>query len=134
MNIDPDEDPPALAAATRESQGGISDPTTTYRLLTLDEMEEIEVQALERAVAERTALRASSPAERAKSPDAHEPSPPLWPTMIPPRLRRQLEATLSARNVEAADIWTDLREWLIEQGVQPPSGSTATAKIWGEDA
>jgi hypothetical protein len=45
----------------------------------------------------------------------------LWPTMIPPDLRRHLEATLSARNVEAADFWTELREWLIKHQVEPPA-------------
>jgi hypothetical protein len=44
----------------------------------------------------------------------------MWPTMIPPDLRRRLEATLSARNVEAADVWTEVRDWLIKHQVQPP--------------
>jgi hypothetical protein len=45
----------------------------------------------------------------------------MWPTMIPPDLRRRLEATLSARNVEAADVWTEVRDWLIKHHVQPPA-------------
>jgi hypothetical protein len=44
----------------------------------------------------------------------------MWPTMIPPDLRRGLEAVLSARNVHAADVWTELRDWLILHQVQPP--------------
>jgi hypothetical protein len=44
----------------------------------------------------------------------------MWPTMIPPDLRRRLESTLSARNVEAADVWTEVRDWLIKHQVQPP--------------
>jgi hypothetical protein len=40
--------------------------------------------------------------------------------MLPPDLRRRLEATLWARNVEAADVWTEFRDWLILHQVQPP--------------
>lgn len=43
-----------------------------------------------------------------------------WPTMIPPDLRRRLDEALSARNVEAADVWTEVRDWLIKHQVQPP--------------
>jgi hypothetical protein len=44
----------------------------------------------------------------------------MWPTMILPDLRRRLDEALSARNVEAADIWTEFRDWLIKHQVQPP--------------
>lgn len=40
--------------------------------------------------------------------------------MLPPDLRRILDGALSIRNVEAADIWTNVREWLIKHGVEAP--------------
>lgn len=45
-----------------------------------------------------------------------------WPTMLPPDLRRILDGALSVRNVEAADIWTNVREWLIKHGAEAPEG------------
>lgn len=46
----------------------------------------------------------------------------LWPNNIPADLRRQLAATLSRRNVGPAEIWGDVRDWLILHGIEPPNG------------
>lgn len=43
-----------------------------------------------------------------------------WPSMMPPDLRRAIDRTLSLRNVEAADIWCEFREWLICHGAVAP--------------
>ena len=44
-----------------------------------------------------------------------------WPTMIPPDLRRSIEAALSVRSPCAADIWTEVREWLITHEAEAPA-------------
>lgn len=51
-----------------------------------------------------------------------EPAGPNWPTMTPPDLRTVLDGALSVRNVEAADIWTNVRERLIKHGAEAPEG------------
>jgi hypothetical protein len=43
-----------------------------------------------------------------------------WPKTCPPDLRRRLETVLSFRSFGAAEIWTELEEWLIAHGVAPP--------------
>lgn len=43
-----------------------------------------------------------------------------WPTMMPPDLRNAVERVLGFRNVEAADIWTEVRAWLIAHGAEAP--------------
>ena len=46
-----------------------------------------------------------------------------WPTMIPDDLRYRLDGVLGGVSRPlAADVWTDLREWLIAHEVAPPSG------------
>ena len=43
-----------------------------------------------------------------------------WPTMMPPDLRRNIEGVLGMRSPCAADVWTELREWLVLHGVEAP--------------
>lgn len=43
-----------------------------------------------------------------------------WPTMMPPDLRSAVNRVLGFRNVEAADVWTEVRDWLVAHGVQAP--------------
>lgn len=43
-----------------------------------------------------------------------------WPRRIPPDLRKRLEAVLSYRDVETADLWTEVRDWLVEHEVEAP--------------
>ena len=43
-----------------------------------------------------------------------------WPNTIPADLRRLLDSTLSHRSVGAAEIWGDVRAWLIKHGVDAP--------------
>lgn len=44
-----------------------------------------------------------------------------WPTSCPPDLRRLIEPLLEQRNRPlAADVWTNLREWLITHDVPAP--------------
>lgn len=44
-----------------------------------------------------------------------------WPNTIPEDLRRILTGTLATRSVGAAEVWGDLRDWLIRHGVEPPA-------------
>ena len=44
-----------------------------------------------------------------------------WPHNIPPDLRRRLDAALSMRGCAAPDIWGEVREWLIQHGVEAQS-------------
>jgi hypothetical protein len=53
-----------------------------------------------------------------------------WPTMMPEDLRRAVNRTLGARNVEAADVWTEVREWLIKHGVEAPQLPAAAPASW----
>jgi hypothetical protein len=43
-----------------------------------------------------------------------------WPNTIPEDLRQRLTGTLAARSVGPAEVWGDLRDWLIRHGIQPP--------------
>lgn len=43
-----------------------------------------------------------------------------WPTMMPPDLRTAVNRVFGSRNVEAADIWTEVREWLMAHGAEAP--------------
>ena len=43
-----------------------------------------------------------------------------WPAMMPPDLRRTIDVVLSMRSPCAADVWTELREWLIKHDVEAP--------------
>ena len=43
-----------------------------------------------------------------------------WPTNIPPDLRRALDECLSMRSITSADLWTEVREWLIKHGAEAP--------------
>lgn len=44
-----------------------------------------------------------------------------WPSSIPADLRRILDGTLAQRGVNAAQVWGDLRDWLIKHQVEPPA-------------
>ena len=44
-----------------------------------------------------------------------------WPNTIPEDLRRILTGTLATRSVGPAEVWGDLRDWLIQHGVEPPA-------------
>ena len=53
--------------------------------------------------------------------DIEQMRTPNWPRMIPPDLRSRLEALLGTRNRPlAADVWTELRDWLISHEAEPP--------------
>ena len=43
-----------------------------------------------------------------------------WPNSIPEDLRLRLLGTLAVRSVGPAEVWGDLRDWLVKHGVQPP--------------
>ena len=44
-----------------------------------------------------------------------------WPRMVPPYLRRLLADVLKTGwEPLAADVWTNVREWLIKHRVEPP--------------
>lgn len=43
-----------------------------------------------------------------------------WPTMMPDDLRRCVDDIIHRRNAEAADVWTELRDWLMKHGVEAP--------------
>lgn len=45
---------------------------------------------------------------------------PDWPNTIPEDLRKRMASTLTARSVGPAELWGDVREWLIKHGVEPP--------------
>lgn len=44
-----------------------------------------------------------------------------WPNSIPADLRRVLDGTLSQRGVGAAQVWGDIRDWLIKHRVEAPA-------------
>lgn len=56
-----------------------------------------------------------------------------WPHTIPAGLRHRLDAVLSQRSFGPAEIWGEVRDWLVENGVEmpdhikpePPPGETA---------
>jgi hypothetical protein len=43
-----------------------------------------------------------------------------WPYTIPPDLRTLLDQVLSKRNVGAAEVWGEVRDWLEAHGVEMP--------------
>lgn len=45
-----------------------------------------------------------------------------WPTMCPPDLRARLTPALEGYRTrpQAAEVWTEVRAWLEEQGVEAP--------------
>lgn len=56
---------------------------------------------------------------------------PLWPYFmpdrrrtyaVPPDLRPRLEAVLSYRSAGAANVWADVRDWLVAYDVAVPDG------------
>ncbi len=54
----------------------------------------------------------------------------LWPTMMPADLRSAINHVLGARNVEAADVWTEVRDWLIKHGVEAPELPATEPSPW----
>lgn len=44
-----------------------------------------------------------------------------WPKSLPDDLRRHLEGVMGYRRFGPAEVWDAVREWLEEQGVEPPS-------------
>jgi hypothetical protein len=45
-----------------------------------------------------------------------------WTYSVPPDLRRQLEGVLGQRNCGAAEIWGEVRDWLVANKVPFPDG------------
>lgn len=45
-----------------------------------------------------------------------------WPHSIPAGLRRRIDSVLGQRSHGAADIWGEVRDWLVEHGVEMPDG------------
>jgi hypothetical protein len=45
-----------------------------------------------------------------------------WPQTVPPDLRARLEDVLGQRSHGAAEIWGEIRDWLVKHGVEPPDG------------
>lgn len=43
-----------------------------------------------------------------------------WPTMMPSDLRRAVSDILGRRDAEAADVWTEVRSWLVAHGAVAP--------------
>jgi hypothetical protein len=43
-----------------------------------------------------------------------------WPSMMPEDLRSPISNILASRNPMAADVWTEVRDWLIKHGVKAP--------------
>jgi hypothetical protein len=43
-----------------------------------------------------------------------------WPYSVPTDLRRRLDGVLSQRSRGAAEVWGEVRDWLVEQGVEMP--------------
>jgi len=43
-----------------------------------------------------------------------------WPTDIPPDLRRNLETVLGFRSFGPAELWGEIRDWLVKHDVQVP--------------
>jgi len=54
-----------------------------------------------------------------------------WPYSIPAGLRRRIENVLGQRSYGAAEIWGEIRDWLVENGVEKPEGITAERPIEG---
>lgn len=43
-----------------------------------------------------------------------------WPNTIPADLRCMIDSALSHRSVGAAEVWGEVRDWLIKHGVEAP--------------
>lgn len=43
-----------------------------------------------------------------------------WPATIPDDLRSTLDPIIHGRYRHSADVWTELRSWLIKHGVEAP--------------
>ena len=41
--------------------------------------------------------------------------------MMPPDLRCSIEAALRVRSPCAADVWTEVRDWLVRHGAEAPA-------------
>lgn len=54
-----------------------------------------------------------------------------WPHSIPAGLRRRLDRVLSQRHHGAAEIWGEVRDWLVEAGVERPDHIQAEPPIDG---
>ena len=44
-----------------------------------------------------------------------------WPQNCPPDLRRMLEGVLSQRSHGPAEVWGELRDWLVRHQVEAPA-------------
>ena len=54
-----------------------------------------------------------------------------WPYTIPADLRPRLEDVLGQRNVGAAEIWGEVRDWLEAHGVDTPQGMAVVPPVSG---
>lgn len=43
-----------------------------------------------------------------------------WPQRVPPDLSRRIERALSMRSHGPMEVWGEMREWLIERGIDCP--------------
>jgi hypothetical protein len=43
-----------------------------------------------------------------------------WPHTCPSDLRRRLEGVLSFRSPGPAEIWSEIRDWLVQQDIEAP--------------
>lgn len=57
--------------------------------------------------------------------------PMPWPYTIPADLRPRLDQVLSKRNVGAAEVWGELRDWLEAHGIDMPDGIPVAPPIEG---
>lgn len=53
-----------------------------------------------------------------------------WPTMIPDDLRPAIDRIVQGRNRGVADVWTEVRDWLIKHGVEPPDLPPPAPPAW----
>ena len=49
--------------------------------------------------------------------------PMSWPYSIPAGLRNRINRVLGVRNHGAPEIWGEVRDWLVEHGVEKPLAS-----------
>lgn len=52
-----------------------------------------------------------------------------WPNSIPPDLRQMLASVLSTRSHGPAELWGEIRDWLIKHGVEAPEKLPEDEKI-----
>ena len=50
--------------------------------------------------------------------------PMSWPYSIPAGLRNRINRVLGGRNHGAPEIWGEVRDWLVEHGVEKPPSVT----------